>query len=360
MPPRATPRTPDAPASDARDDDDARERRPGGRRRPRATTSETDEPGTDADDEEEPDEEEPDEEEPDEEEPDEEEPDEEEPDEEESDEADEPHESRRGSGEADDSCGHRERGRCWRTRPTAPARQRSATTPATSPTTPQTASCRRRRGQRATPRGSEDDEDDDESSEADAVGATIQTDAGWKPRSRAIRRWPAAAAPSRRSTPPSLKSSRITARRERRSRTSPRGGWTRGSARSLLRLAERHRITLSCHNLRPPAEHRPAGRPPITGSARAVDIATVDGEIVRPNSAAARKLADGADQARSIPSDPTRSVPRGRSGAPGFFSDGDHQDHIHVAFDEAIGRNWAARRTRRGSSARYARDQVRP
>jgi hypothetical protein len=107
----------------------------------------------------------------------------------------------------------------------------------------------------------------------------------------------------------------------------------------LLRLAESHRITLSATTSDHP-QSTAGGSPSNHWFGRAVDIATVDGEIVRPNSAAARKLAIELTRLdRSFRPDEVGSP--WAIGAPGFFSDADHQDHIHVAFDDAIGRNWA-------------------
>ncbi len=65
---------------------------------------------------------------------------------------------------------------------------------------------------------------------------------------------------------------------------------------------------------------------------RGIDIATVDGEIVRPNSIASRELAEAiADLPESIR--PSEVGTPWSINAPGFFTDGAHQDHLHVAFD---------------------------
>jgi hypothetical protein len=106
----------------------------------------------------------------------------------------------------------------------------------------------------------------------------------------------------------------------------------------LLRLAENHRITLSATTSDHP-QNTAGGSPSNHWYGRAVDIATVDGEIVRPNSAAGRRLA--TELTRIDPSiRPDEIGSPWAITAPGFFTDGDHQDHIHVAFDEAIGREW--------------------
>jgi cell wall-associated NlpC family hydrolase/murein DD-endopeptidase MepM/ murein hydrolase activator NlpD len=65
---------------------------------------------------------------------------------------------------------------------------------------------------------------------------------------------------------------------------------------------------------------------------RGIDIASVDGEIVRPNSIASRELAEAiAELPESIR--PTEVGTPWSINAEGFFTDGAHQDHLHVAFD---------------------------
>jgi murein DD-endopeptidase MepM/ murein hydrolase activator NlpD len=66
---------------------------------------------------------------------------------------------------------------------------------------------------------------------------------------------------------------------------------------------------------------------------RGIDIAAVDGEIVRPNSIASRELAEAvADLPESIR--PTEVGTPWSINAPGFFTDGAHQDHLHIAYDD--------------------------
>ena len=65
---------------------------------------------------------------------------------------------------------------------------------------------------------------------------------------------------------------------------------------------------------------------------RGIDIARVDGEIVNPGSPAARELAtEIAEMTGDLR--PTEVGTPWAIGAPGFFTDGAHQDHLHVAFD---------------------------
>jgi hypothetical protein len=66
---------------------------------------------------------------------------------------------------------------------------------------------------------------------------------------------------------------------------------------------------------------------------RGLDIASVDGEIVRASSIASRELAEAlTDLPESIK--PTEVGTPWPIGEPGFFTDGAHQDHLHIAFDD--------------------------
>ena len=66
---------------------------------------------------------------------------------------------------------------------------------------------------------------------------------------------------------------------------------------------------------------------------RGLDIARVDGEIVRANSFKSRELAEAlVDLPESIR--PTEVGTPWSINAPGFFTDGGHQDHLHIAFDD--------------------------
>ena len=66
---------------------------------------------------------------------------------------------------------------------------------------------------------------------------------------------------------------------------------------------------------------------------RGIDIASVDGEIVRSNSIAARELSEAiADLPESIR--PSEVGTPWSINAPGFFTDSNHQDHLHIAYDD--------------------------
>jgi hypothetical protein len=72
---------------------------------------------------------------------------------------------------------------------------------------------------------------------------------------------------------------------------------------------------------------------------RAVDIATVDGRPVGPGNAAARELAVSLSRLDSSIRPSEIGSPWPLSGA-AYFTDGGHQDHIHIAFDDPIASDW--------------------
>jgi hypothetical protein len=109
----------------------------------------------------------------------------------------------------------------------------------------------------------------------------------------------------------------------------------------LLRIAERHRITLSATSSDHP-QGTAGGSPSNHWYGRAVDIATVDGEIVRPDSAAGRRLAAELERLDASIRPSEVGTPWALD-APGYFSDADHQDHIHVAFDDPVSPGWTPR-----------------
>jgi cell wall-associated NlpC family hydrolase/murein DD-endopeptidase MepM/ murein hydrolase activator NlpD len=100
----------------------------------------------------------------------------------------------------------------------------------------------------------------------------------------------------------------------------------------LSELTKEHRVALSVvitgHD-----QYSASGSVSNHFVGRGLDIASVDGEIVRPNSIASRELAQAlADLPESIR--PSEVGTPWSINAPGFFTDGAHQDHLHVAFDD--------------------------
>ena len=92
---------------------------------------------------------------------------------------------------------------------------------------------------------------------------------------------------------------------------------------------------------------------------RGLDIASVDGEIVNPGSGAARELASELSQLPEQYRPDEIGSPWPISG-PGYFTDGAHQDHLHLGFKTEIDPSWsppgdvAARRRGRPDAAAAA------
>jgi cell wall-associated NlpC family hydrolase len=76
-------------------------------------------------------------------------------------------------------------------------------------------------------------------------------------------------------------------------------------------------------------------------SGRAVDIAVVDGQPVGPGNAAARKLAEALSRLPASIRPTEIGSPWALPGA-AYFTDGAHQNHIHIAFDDPIAPGWQA------------------
>ena len=100
----------------------------------------------------------------------------------------------------------------------------------------------------------------------------------------------------------------------------------------LTKLSEKHKIDLSVIKTGH-AQFSAGGGVSNHFEGRGIDIARVDGEIVRPNSAAAREL---ATEIAALQGDirPTEVGTPWAISESGFFTDGAHQDHLHVAFDD--------------------------
>ena len=106
----------------------------------------------------------------------------------------------------------------------------------------------------------------------------------------------------------------------------------------LGRISERHRISVSAMS----SDHdrlTAGGSVSNHSYGRAFDIAVVDGKPVSPSNDAARRLAlelstlDPGIRPSEIGS------PWTLDGA-AYFTDGDHQDHVHVGFDDPIDPSW--------------------
>jgi NlpC/P60 family len=72
---------------------------------------------------------------------------------------------------------------------------------------------------------------------------------------------------------------------------------------------------------------------------RAADIATVDGQPVSPSNQAARQVAEGLSRLPASIRPSEIGSPWALSG-PAYFTDGAHQNHIHIGFDDPIAPTW--------------------
>ena len=72
---------------------------------------------------------------------------------------------------------------------------------------------------------------------------------------------------------------------------------------------------------------------------RAVDIATVDGQPVSPGNAAAKEVAAALSRLDPAIRPTEIGSPWALDGS-AYFTDADHQDHLHIAFDDPIDPDW--------------------
>ena len=91
---------------------------------------------------------------------------------------------------------------------------------------------------------------------------------------------------------------------------------------------------------------------------RAVDIAVVDGQAVSPGNAAAREVAMALS---SLPASIRPSEVGSPWALPGTadFTDGAHQNHLHIAYDDPIASSWKAPEDLAASGGRWRRRRAR-
>ncbi len=106
----------------------------------------------------------------------------------------------------------------------------------------------------------------------------------------------------------------------------------------LTKLSEDHKITVSCMCSDHP-ELTTGGSVSNHHLGRGVDIAAIDGVPVNANSPVAREV---ATQLGSLGSSyrPDEVGTPWAIAAPGYFTDADHADHLHVGFKQAIDPGW--------------------
>jgi cell wall-associated NlpC family hydrolase len=106
----------------------------------------------------------------------------------------------------------------------------------------------------------------------------------------------------------------------------------------LDRISERHRISVSAMSS-DHAQMTAGGSVSNHFYGRAFDIATVDGRPVNTSNDAARRLAVELSSFDPNIRPSEIGSPWSLAG-PAYFTDGDHQDHIHVGFDDPIDPSW--------------------
>ena len=101
----------------------------------------------------------------------------------------------------------------------------------------------------------------------------------------------------------------------------------------LTKLSEDHKLKISCM-CSDHSKFTSGGSISNHAYGRGLDIASVDGEIVNPGSAAARELASELSTLPEKYRPDEIGSPWPISG-PGYFTDAGHQDHVHVGFKTA-------------------------
>ena len=107
----------------------------------------------------------------------------------------------------------------------------------------------------------------------------------------------------------------------------------------LTKLSEDHKLKISCM-CSDHSKFTSGGSISNHAYGRGLDIASVDGEIVNPGSAAARELASELSTLPEKYRPDEIGSPWPISG-PGYFTDAGHQDHVHVGFKTEIDKSWA-------------------
>src|SRR3954454_14351868 len=99
----------------------------------------------------------------------------------------------------------------------------------------------------------------------------------------------------------------------------------------LGKLTETHKLELSVIKTGHP-QFTTGGSVSNHFTGRALDVARVDGQIVNSGSTAARELVSELADIQG-PIKPTEIGSPFSISGPGFFTDADHQDHVHIGFD---------------------------
>ena len=108
---------------------------------------------------------------------------------------------------------------------------------------------------------------------------------------------------------------------------------------AVTKIAEDHKIKVTCMCSDHP-KFTSGGSVSNHAYGRGLDIGSVDGEIVNPGSGAARELASELSQLPEQYRPDEIGSPWPISG-PGYFTDGAHQDHLHLGFKKEIDPSWS-------------------
>ena len=107
---------------------------------------------------------------------------------------------------------------------------------------------------------------------------------------------------------------------------------------ALTKLSSEHKLKISCM-CSDHSKFTAGGSISNHAMGRGLDIASVDGEIVNPGSAASRELASELSQLPEEYRPDEIGSPWPISG-PGYFTDAGHQDHLHLGFKQEIDKSW--------------------
>ena len=100
----------------------------------------------------------------------------------------------------------------------------------------------------------------------------------------------------------------------------------------LTKLSQEHKIVVSCM-CSDHSKFTAGGSISNHAFGRGLDIASIDGEIVSPGSALAREVASELSEFDPRIRPDEIGSPFAIAG-PGYFTDADHHDHIHVGFKQ--------------------------
>ena len=126
----------------------------------------------------------------------------------------------------------------------------------------------------------------------------------------------------------------------------------------LTKLSQEHKIVVPCM-CSDHSKFTAGGSISNHAFGRGLDIASIDGEIVSPGSALAREVASELSEFDPRIRPDEIGSPFAIAG-PGYFTDADHHDHIHVGFKQQITPDFSCPPTARGGAQQPAAAQAAP